>query len=576
LTTENNMTNSIGLDATRHLGNSMMNASRQVWLAGLGAAVVTRDWAEREAGNVFRTLVKQGTAVESRAIRLLGHRIESTVGQAGALWERARDNVRTVVAGYADTARTLVTRNAPASKRATASAQAAGPPSAPRLADRIARSTAVAAAACQARHRGAARPVEMSRRNIATSGRRRTGSRVGLALAGGGPLGGIYEVGALLALADSIEGLRLDALPVYVGVSSGSFVAAGLANGISPAQMYRIFIDDGDDAFLKPDLFLRPAVREYRRRLARLPSLGVHAALDWLRSPLRGGVLQSLAILARAMPTGIFDNGAIDTFLTRLFSTQRRSNDFRRLPNRLFVVATQLDTGVPVAFGAPGRDHIPISLAVEASSALPGLFPPVEIEGNSYVDGALNKTLHASLALEAGVDLLLCVNPLVPFDASRSGARASSGVATLREGGLPVVLSQTFRAIIHSRMRVGMEKYARQFPHADILLFEPDRHNPDIFFANLFSYAHRANMCAIAFHATRARLRSGAPRIAALLARHGLSLRVDRLQDRSRHVADALVDARPVRAHLGSTVRQAARDLERALEHLERGLAAMR
>jgi hypothetical protein len=44
-----------------------------------------------------------------------------------------------------------------------------------------------------------------------------------------------------------------------------------------------------------------------------------------------------------------------------------------------------------------------------------------------------------------------------------------------QQGGLPLVLAQTFRAIIHSRMKVGMEKYRRQYPHADILLFEPGR-----------------------------------------------------------------------------------------------------
>ena len=53
--------------------------------------------------------------------------------------------------------------------------------------------------------------------------------RVGLALAGGGPLGGIYEVGALLALTDSLDGIDFSELDVYVGVSSGSFVAAALA-----------------------------------------------------------------------------------------------------------------------------------------------------------------------------------------------------------------------------------------------------------------------------------------------------------------------------------------------------------
>ena len=76
--------------------------------------------------------------------------------------------------------------------------------------------------------------------------------RIGLALAGGGPLGGIYEVGALLALADTLDGLDFNDLDVYVGVSSGGFVAAALANGLSPAQMYRLFIDDGVDAALTP------------------------------------------------------------------------------------------------------------------------------------------------------------------------------------------------------------------------------------------------------------------------------------------------------------------------------------
>ena len=54
--------------------------------------------------------------------------------------------------------------------------------------------------------------------------------------------------------------------------------------------------------------------------------------------------------------------------------------------------------------------------AVQASSALPGLYPPVEIEGRHYVDGVLLKTLHASVALEAGAELVLCINPIVPVD----------------------------------------------------------------------------------------------------------------------------------------------------------------
>ena len=72
----------------------------------------------------------------------------------------------------------------------------------------------------------------------------------------------------------------------------------------------------------------------------------------------------------------------------------------------------------------------------------------------------LNKTLHASVALEAGVRLLLCVNALVPFDASPM--QASDSRDKLAHGGLPMVLAQTFRAIIHSRMEVGMDRYRAQ------------------------------------------------------------------------------------------------------------------
>ena len=97
-----------------------------------------------------------------------------------------------------------------------------------------------------------------------------------------------------------------------------------------------------------------------------------------------------------------------------------RTDDFRQLGKRLVVVATDLDSGQAARFGEPGLDHVPISLAVQASGALPGLYSPVEIEGRHYVDGVLLKTLHASVALEAGAELLICVNPIVPVDTVRA------------------------------------------------------------------------------------------------------------------------------------------------------------
>jgi len=288
--------------------------------------------------------------------------------------------------------------------------------------------------------------------------------------------------------------------------------------------------------------------------------------------------MESFATLSRALPTGLFDNRVIDRFLKDLFAAPGRTNDFRRLSSRLYLVATNLDTGNPVAFGAPGHDHVPISRAIEASSALPGLFPPVEIHGEHYVDGALNKTLHASLALDAGADLLLCVNPLVPFDAQAAHRVGHVTHQKLDRGGLPLVLSQTFRAIIHSRMKVGMEKYAAQYPNADILLFEPARADVDMFFARIFSYAQRRRICALAFDSTRGFLRANASTLAPRLARHGLVLRTGRVADLDRNVADALTDPRPLHARVRRrrTVRATAHDLDHTLVQLERQLDRMR
>ncbi len=77
-------------------------APRQMWLAGLGAAVVTRDWVQNEARPVFKSLVKHGTSVESRAIRFAGNQLETSMTRANSLWHKTRSTVEGAVKIYAD------------------------------------------------------------------------------------------------------------------------------------------------------------------------------------------------------------------------------------------------------------------------------------------------------------------------------------------------------------------------------------------------------------------------------------------------------------------------------------------
>ena len=359
-------------------------------------------------------------------------------------------------------------------------------------------------------------------------------SRIGIALAGGGPLGGIYEIGASVALAEAIEGLDFNHADIFVGVSSGSLVAAAFANGIAPQKLARILIDNDADEFFDPEMLLKPAFGEYFNRARSVPQLLFSAAQNYLADPLHHGLFESFQRLSRAIPTGLFDSSGIDRVMRDLFSRRGRTNDFRKLKHRLFLVATDLDSGESVAFGSPGHDDIPISVAVQASTALPGLFPPVRIGDHYYVDGALIKTLPASAALKDGAELVLCINPLVPFDAELAARRNARERETLNDGGLPVVLSQTFRAIIHSRMRVGMDRYKHQYSNADVVLFEPTRDDAEMFFTNVFSYRDRRRLCEHAYQRTRVDLYRRRHELRPILERHGLGLDLAVLKDHRR------------------------------------------
>src|SRR5690606_6351457 len=176
------------------------------------------------------------------------------------------------------------------------------------------------------------------------SKRRRSGGRIGLAVAGGGPIGGMYELGALRALDDALEGLDLTRLDVYVGVSSGAFLAAGLANRMSTAEMVRIFIlgEPGDVRF-RPETFLKPAFYEYARRVASVPRILMECWHDFLRHPGEPALAEALGRLVQVVPAGLFDNAEVERFLRDAFTRKGRSNDFRELDRPLFVVAVDLD-----------------------------------------------------------------------------------------------------------------------------------------------------------------------------------------------------------------------------------------
>lgn len=82
-----------------------------------------------------------------------------------------------------------------------------------------------------------------------------------------------------------------------------------------------------------------------------------------------------------------------------------KNRSIEQLDRPFVAIATQLGTGNAIAFnrGNTGK-------AVRASSSIPGVFYPVRIGGEEYVDGDLKKPVPVSVAREMGADIVIAVD----------------------------------------------------------------------------------------------------------------------------------------------------------------------
>ncbi|MGH2895969.1 MAG: patatin-like phospholipase family protein, partial [Solirubrobacteraceae bacterium] len=242
-------------------------------------------------------------------------------------------------------------------------------------------------------------------------------SKTALVLGGGGFTGGVYEIGALRALDLLSVNKTVNQFDVYIGTSAGSFVAAAVANGITPEEMMRVIVQQVPTPF--PDArvssLLKPNYREFVTRGLAFP-LRLASLLRTLGRDLRQvSAVDIVLALAEALPTGLYSGEGIERYVRRILSDPDRTDDFRELTCELYLAATDLDTCERVVFGSEGWEDVPISRAVSASSALPMVYRPVKIGDREYVDGGIISTTNLDIAVEAGAKLIVVVNPLVPY-----------------------------------------------------------------------------------------------------------------------------------------------------------------
>jgi NTE family protein len=366
------------------------------------------------------------------------------------------------------------------------------------------------------------------------SRRRKKPSKTALVLGGGGFTGGVYEIGALRALDLLAVNSTVNNFDVYVGTSAGSFVAAMLANGVTPDEMMQVIntrvpseLDD-----LELSRMLSPNYMGFLKSAAKLPFRSLEAARALLRIRDFSAIDLGVALMEN-LPTGLYDGSGIGDYVAEALTEGGRSNDFRVIDPELYLTATDLDTCERIVFGQDGWRDVPISKAVECSTALPIVYKPVELKGRQLVDGGIRSTTNVDVAGEAGAKFIVVVNPLVPYinDFEKTiPTMFGSRVRRVADMGLPAIGNQTFRLIAHARLHQAVEQWQEKYPGVDILLLEPEETDELMFGTPIMDYGHRLDIARHGFESVTATLAKDYEKYAEISAKHGLEISERRLR----------------------------------------------
>jgi NTE family protein len=305
-----------------------------------------------------------------------------------------------------------------------------------------------------------------------------------LVLAGGGVIGGMYEVGVLTALDDALPGFRANQFDLYVGSSSGSVVSSLMANGIRPRDLYEILDEERDD----PLNFQRGSV--YHKGAFSNAALNL-AQFIWAvgRKAVTGFRLEWPDLLARSgadMPAGFFSVAPLERFMGEAFARKGLPNSFRECRRPLLIAAMELDRAARAVFGAEPLMDVPISEAIAASSAIPGFFEPFKIGGRDYVDGDVGYTGHADLAVEQGATCVVVLNPQVPI---RVGSPDEPDV---RSRGLYAIMEQAGHITSVNILDLGLRELRLRRPDVELHLVQPESQAPPLVGPSMGFEASRA------------------------------------------------------------------------------------
>lgn len=215
-------------------------------------------------------------------------------------------------------------------------------------------------------------------------------------LGGGGITGAAYEMAALMSVSLA-TGWNPNDADVVVGTSSGSFVSALVRH--ESLTLDSLVLPDDERA----DVIERIRSHVYMK--------GASAPIGrWLRYGLGRSVRQPGVTMFLGSPARYSPRGIADWVVSHIGEEAGAGWPDRHTA----IVAYDLQGQSRAAFGTQNAPDVGIADAVAASSAVPLIFSPHEIDGRHYVDGGVSSGTHADLVLGHAepLDFLLVIAPM--------------------------------------------------------------------------------------------------------------------------------------------------------------------
>ena len=366
----------------------------------------------------------------------------------------------------------------------------------------------------------------------------RRSTKLALALTGGGFTGYLFEVGAMTALDDLLgESFTSNDFDLYVGVSAGSAVAALLAQGVKPEEIFETNLSGKRPYYFEHRDIFRPAIGEGVKTLWRATKQLVPLLKLYVRNYHDMTIIDLLDKAQDSLPSGIYRLEPFAKYLEKTFTAKGLGLRFVDLRKDLYIPAIDLESGDGVIFGEEGWRDISIAQAITASSAAPIYFCPVRINGRDYIDAGIGRPAFFDLAMAKQVDFMVLINPMVrlplPCAAWRESADAPR-ICRLRDKGFLTISEQAGRINFDVRMSQALAIFRQDYPDKELLMITPGPHDALLVERSFLSYQDRVQLLRAGYQSVARLVREAYENLHAQFARYGVTLERTRFDDRAK------------------------------------------